>query len=998
MLNNITENSQNDLNDLINYGKWEMSLISSLKTEKNYKKNLILIDKDWLSQWKEITGYNYIKSQIFKYLSYIQKNDNKDNISEETKKLNNLWSITKNKYSINQDNLQKLKLMNNKQYLINHNNRKLINGQKKFDIISNDIYDIFKKYLEKNINIKVGGLFANKKLLMPFNYNDKNINYIYIDMLFINNNKNDIEEILFIFPNLNINIIEKIRKEITNKDINEYIKDINDKEEKEFYFIDENQNKFSYKAIYKNISQNNKNTYNKINSNNIIDNNETEEINNINNINNFDVNNLTLEELENKIKEIDEKTNKLIEKQNDLNEQENSYINEQNEFDKEKKQFDIEKNNILNKKSSKSLNDLNNDIELEEEYNNYSEHLKEMEFKNQHIFDEIQEFKQKEIIFNNEYKKYKNNFQQKLNELNNKINDINNKENQIKIKDGKLITNLHKKEIEVKNKEEELNLKEVELNLKEKELEEKEIELDEEEKNIKKKKYELKQKNSEVSKKMKNLQKIEQKNVEKFNNEVDEELNELENQINENEPKLQKQKSVNDIVNESEENDEDENDNVIGKNNNRISLNEADTFKYRKMKSVQNDKAFPKINNMNNLKSSKNVNSNIENKYKVIDKKISNPFYIRSKTLTTPNITNSLSSKNLPLTIDTSKPSLGLSKQKQVVNLNAIMQCFVHLKEITEGILTLNSQNFFNDDNKFKLSKVYLNLIINLFFPEKYNNKNGFYSISSFYDIINKENKELLNDKFYCNSKDLLDIIIKGLHKELNTKLDINKNSNWDKTFEELNEKDALVKYLDIFTKNNNSIISKNLYGLLKNKVICQGCKKEKYSFKYYSFLSFNIKDIKTFINKENQKIKLKDFFDYYNRPEYLLEENGLYCNCCKSKNTTTILKSIYSSHIIMPIIIDRGDDSNLNKDKIDFPDELDLSKYIEYNKCSKNFYLCGVVSNFGLSNNFGKFEAFCKMEKNGPWFHYDNEIVTSCTNEEVHNRGIQYILFYHKI
>ena len=99
-----------------------------------------------------------------------------------------------------------------------------------------------------------------------------------------------------------------------------------------------------------------------------------------------------------------------------------------------------------------------------------------------------------------------------------------------------------------------------------------------------------------------------------------------------------------------------------------------------------------------------------------------------------------------------------------------------------------------------------------------------------------------------------------------------------------------------------------------------------------------------------------------------------------------------------MPIIIDRGDDSNLNKDKIDFPDELDLSKYIEYNKCSKNFYLCGVVSNFGLSNNFGKFEAFCKMEKNGPWFHYDNEIVTSCTNEEVHNRGIQYILFYHKI
>ena len=236
------------------------------------------------------------------------------------------------------------------------------------------------------------------------------------------------------------------------------------------------------------------------------------------------------------------------------------------------------------------------------------------------------------------------------------------------------------------------------------------------------------------------------------------------------------------------------------------------------------------------------------------------------------------------------------------------------------------------------------------------------------------------------------------MHKELNSKQDINKNKNFDKAFEEFNEKDALFKYLQEFTKNNNSIISKNFFGLLKNKIICQGCKKERYSFKYYSFLIFNIADIKSFLNKENKKLKLKDFFDYYNRPEYLIEENGLYCNCCKSKNTTTIIKSIYSSHIIMPIIIDRGDDSNLNKDKLDFPDEVDLSKYIEYNKCSKNFYLCGVVTNFGLSNNFGKFEAFCKMEKDGPWFHYDNEIVTSCKSEVVHNRGMQYILFYHKI
>ena len=50
------------------------------------------------------------------------------------------------------------------------------------------------------------------------------------------------------------------------------------------------------------------------------------------------------------------------------------------------------------------------------------------------------------------------------------------------------------------------------------------------------------------------------------------------------------------------------------------------------------------------------------------------------------------------------------------------------------------------------------------------------------------------------------------------------------------------------------------------------------------------------------------------------------------------------------------------------------------------------------MSNNYGKFVAFCRMEKNGQWFNYDNENVSKCPVEDVHNKGIQYILFYHKI
>ena len=109
-------------------------------------------------------------------------------------------------------------------------------------------------------------------------------------------------------------------------------------------------------------------------------------------------------------------------------------------------------------------------------------------------------------------------------------------------------------------------------------------------------------------------------------------------------------------------------------------------------------------------------------------------------------------------------------------------------------------------------------------------------------------------------------------------------------------------------------------------------------------------------------------------------------------------MRSIYSSHPILPIIIDRGDDSNINQDKIDFPEVLDISKYIDYKTNSKLFYLCGVVSNFGLSNNFGKFEAFCRMEHKGKWYNFNDEHVSESNWEDVHNNGIQYILFYHKI
>ena len=972
MKNNENEKDSNiipnDLNDLIEYGKWELTLFSSLKSDRSYKKNLILIDKEWIYKWEEKTGYNYIKKQIFSYLLKTQKN--KQNINEEKNKLNNFWTNIKEKYQITESN--NLPIINNKKFLITSNKNTKINAKEKFFIISSDIYNIFEKYFGKSICIKVGGLFTKKKLLMPFNYNDKNINYIYIDTLFLN--KNDIYEILYIFPDLNLKIIEKIRKELTEKEISNLIKELNDNE-KELIYNNEDGAQYKYKAICKDIFL--KDIYKEntsINKKKESNKNESNLVNKINNsmniLNNLDLNNLNLEELEKKIKEIENENKEMIKLNNNLKERENALLKEMNDFESEK--------NVFYKQKTLSSRDLLNNINFEEEESKLKENLKELEFKNQHLIDEIQEYQEKENILNNKYKESKSEFQKKENELNIKIKELDNKERMIKSKDDNLMKNKNKKEIEMKKKEEELKKLEKELNDKENELNEKEVDINFQEEENKEKIEEIKNKNEEVLEKLKILKKKENLNDEIKNDELDEEIKMMEEQMkNILKSKNSKEKRLNDDeIEELEVEDNDKGDNF--KNS---SLSGSLNNNYRKMKSMNQDNPFKK-----NAKEKKN---------RSVNEKI-NKFNFSSKELSTPSLSDFYNS-NVPKEIQKDKPSLGITKIKQPSNLIAIIQCFAHLIDITEGILDLEMHNLLKDDESNKISKSYANLIDNLFFPEKYGNNSGVYSIDSFYDLNIKENKQL--NHLYINSKDLLNFLIGELHKELNTKKS-NLSLNETSEYEDLNEKDSLCKYLEKFTKNNNSIISKYLFGLLKSKRICQGCKKEKYNFKCYSFLYFNLDEIKQFINKEkkNKNINLIDCFDYYDKPEYLLGENGLYCNNCKCKNTTTILKSIYSSNSIMPIIIDRGDDSNLNKDKIEFPDELDLSKYIEYKNNSKHFYLCGVVSNSGFSNNFGKFEAFCKMGQNSKWYNYNNEKVSACSAEEVHNKGMQYILFYHKI
>ena len=288
--------------------------------------------------------------------------------------------------------------------------------------------------------------------------------------------------------------------------------------------------------------------------------------------------------------------------------------------------------------------------------------------------------------------------------------------------------------------------------------------------------------------------------------------------------------------------------------------------------------------------------------------------------------------------------------------------------------------------------------------------------------LINQENPPT-----YFNIYEMLKFILDNFHNELNIKK-MNISNEFDNLKEGnridlSNEKEVLVQFLTKFTNNNNSLISKLFFGLTKSKYVCNSCGNTKYNyFDYYSYLYFDLPKIKKYLAKDKSNgkiisfISLNDCFDYLRRDInlsslfndvnlFILEKFGInrksgkaFCAQCQDETLCSLNNYLYSSNTILPIILERGDDDSYLVEDIKFPNELNLENYIEFKKSVKKYYLCGVVSNLGKNNTFGKFVAYCKMTHNGKWFKYYNEKINSCTLDDIYNEGVPYLLIYHKI
>ena len=252
------ESNEKELFSLIEYAKWELTHFNLLKkTTKVIKKELIIIDKDILKQWKEKSGYNIFKKNIFIYLSNINKIKNqKEKLKEEKIKLNNLWQKLITDKKINPMNIKSLPKKDITHFYININEKK-INPYKNYEILSENLYDIFKNNI--NHKITIDGFYNKGKLVIPMNYknsinNSEKNNENFIEVIYINK-KNEIEDKLYVLNN-NINFCKKIEEELINDTIDNLINNIfsqiNEKDnKKELFFLGEDGNKIIYQVLNK---------------------------------------------------------------------------------------------------------------------------------------------------------------------------------------------------------------------------------------------------------------------------------------------------------------------------------------------------------------------------------------------------------------------------------------------------------------------------------------------------------------------------------------------------------------------------------------------------------------------------------------------------------------------------------------------------------------------------------------------------------------------------
>ena len=206
-----------------------MEMITTEKSEKEWKENYHVIDHDWVIKWKDLVSFDSLVKE------YYDPN------------YNNIFNYIKTK------NIQinKIDKLNNQSIYYVDNDKYLVNPMKTYDIITDDVYRLLDKNNENSkFNGKVSILKGNKKIIIRFDENNYLVKYL------ANEKDNLFREFVIEFPPQN-EYKNNILNDLAVDNINKWMKEIEIKYSSIQFTIDKYKNKF----IKFNIKQKTNNNY-----------------------------------------------------------------------------------------------------------------------------------------------------------------------------------------------------------------------------------------------------------------------------------------------------------------------------------------------------------------------------------------------------------------------------------------------------------------------------------------------------------------------------------------------------------------------------------------------------------------------------------------------------------------------------------------------------------------------------------------------------------------
>jgi ubiquitin C-terminal hydrolase len=297
-----------------------------------------------------------------------------------------------------------------------------------------------------------------------------------------------------------------------------------------------------------------------------------------------------------------------------------------------------------------------------------------------------------------------------------------------------------------------------------------------------------------------------------------------------------------------------------------------------------------------------------------------------------------------------------------------------------------NLKKISSDENKYKLTRAYIEIINN------FENNNSIYYLQNFKNIILQKNPSLF-EKNECNPKNLILDIIKAIHQELN----IYKNNiqfiQAQTSRIQYDFKYAFIDFSRYFFQNNNSVISNNFYGFSNLKMECSNCKFISNKIQFYNNLTFSLDDVYSFKKNNNNLVDIIECFEFFTKIEAIGCQN---CNNCKNNLNHNSQKEFITSPNVLIINLERKRMQSFIK--LIFYESLDIRKFFKNNEHPAYYELIGIISKYETQNENEHYFSFCKSFKDNTWYKYNNNITQISSFHEASNEGNPYILIYSKM